>query len=66
MNADEDFEKTDIIYPNLESESFSVYHNKNHKWYFLSGMMPDEVILLKQADTKSGVASCKAGCTFKC
>lgn len=59
VNADTDLEKTDIVYPNLESESFSVYHNKMHKWYFLSKMMPSEVILLKQADTKSGTASCK-------
>ena len=63
VNANEDLEKTDIIYPNLESESFSVYHNQKHKWYFLSKMMPNEVILLKQADTKSGTASCKAACT---
>ena len=59
VNANTDFEKTDIIYPNLESESFSVYRNEMHKWYFLSKMMPNEVILLKQADTKSGAASCK-------
>lgn len=65
VNADEDLEKTDIIYPNLESERFSVYHNEMHKWYFLSRMMPSEVILLKQADTKSGTASCKAACAIK-
>ena len=59
VKPDEDFEETDIVYPNLESESFSVYHNKMHKWYFLSRMMPDEVILLKQADTKSELASCR-------
>ena len=62
VNADDDFEKTDIIYPNLQSESFSVYHNEMHKWYFLSKMMPGEVILLKQADTESGIASCEAAC----
>lgn len=59
MNSDEDLEKTDIIYPNLESESLSVYYNEMHKWYFLSKMMPNEVILLKQADTESRKASCK-------
>lgn len=64
MNADNDFEETDIIYPHFVSESFSVYHNTMHKWYFLSRMMPEEVILLKQADTRSGKASCKAGCAF--
>ena len=62
VNADEDFEETDLIYPNLESENFSVYHNKLHKWHFLSKMMPNEVILLKQADTKSGTASCRTSC----
>ena len=62
MNPDEDFEETDIIYPSLESENFSVYYNEMHKWYFLSRMMPDEVILLKQADTKSETASCRTTC----
>lgn len=62
IDADTDFEKTDIIYPNLESESFSVYQNEMHRWYFLSKMMPSEVILLKQADTKSGTASCEVTC----
>lgn len=64
VNAAEDLETTDLINPNLVSESFSVYHNAMHKWYFLSRMMPDEVILLKQADTKSGTARCKAACAI--
>lgn len=64
VNADADLERTDIVYPNIKSESFSVYHNPTHKWYFMSKMMPNEVVLLKQADTKSGTASCKAACAI--
>lgn len=39
------------------SEAWEVKANpKSHKWYYAAGMTPDEALLIKQFDSKQGVA----------
>jgi hypothetical protein len=38
------------------SEAWEVRGNASHKWYFASNMAPDEALLIKQYDSKPGVA----------
>eukprot|EP01117_Protostelium_nocturnum_P000179 TRINITY_DN10251_c0_g1_i1.p1 TRINITY_DN10251_c0_g1~~TRINITY_DN10251_c0_g1_i1.p1 ORF type:complete len:291 (-),score=72.42 TRINITY_DN10251_c0_g1_i1:18-890(-) len=45
-----DLKETDLIYPNRKGETFSVEYNENQKWYYLSKMNTDEVVLLKCFD----------------
>lgn len=33
-------------------ENTQVHHSDEQKWYFLSGQMPDELILFKNADSE--------------
>lgn len=49
-----DLEPADILYPDLATENFQVYHNKRHRWYYLSDHMPDEIIVFRQASTFPG------------
>jgi hypothetical protein len=46
-----DFEKDLIaqrlIYKDMEGEIFGVKHNPNHRWKYVSGMKPDEYVLIK-------------------
>ncbi|KAI0923396.1 hypothetical protein AcV5_008958 [Taiwanofungus camphoratus] len=41
-----------LIYPHREGSTFSVRYNPNHKWYYLSGQTPDEVLLIKCYDSE--------------
>ncbi|KAF8901860.1 hypothetical protein CPB84DRAFT_1824491 [Gymnopilus junonius] len=39
------------IYPHHEGETLGVKYNPNHKWKYLSGMTPDELVLIKCFDS---------------
>ena len=36
-----------LIYPDREGETLGVKYNKNHKWKYLHGMTPEEIVLIK-------------------
>ena len=38
---------TALIFPDREAETLVVKYNPNHKWKYLRGMTPDEIILIK-------------------
>ncbi|KDR70135.1 hypothetical protein GALMADRAFT_144817 [Galerina marginata CBS 339.88] len=40
-----------LIYPDREGEIMGVQHNDNHRWKYLHGMTPDEIVLLKCFDS---------------
>lgn len=41
---------SDIIYPDYTGETFAVRPNENHKWYYRSEMMPDDVSLIRSVN----------------
>ncbi|KAH9941899.1 uncharacterized protein BXZ73DRAFT_41715 [Epithele typhae] len=43
---------TTLKYPDRDGETFSVKFNPNHRWKYLRGMTPDEVVLIKCYDSK--------------
>ncbi|PPQ70940.1 hypothetical protein CVT25_013289 [Psilocybe cyanescens] len=54
-----------LIYPDREGETLGVKYNPNHKWKYLRGMTPEEVVLIKWyvsttwlRDNFFGVADC--------
>lgn len=49
--APADLVATDLLYPNHKGETYSVTYNPAHRWYYWSGMQPDEVLLLKCYDS---------------
>lgn len=42
-----------LIYPNRNGETFSVKYNPGHRWYYRSGLAPDQVLLIKCFDSKT-------------
>ena len=54
VQKDIDLESADLLYPNLATENFQVYHRSEHKWYYLSNQTPGELIVFKQADSLIG------------
>jgi hypothetical protein len=38
------------------SEAWEVKANKKHEWYYAANMKPDEALLIKQFDSKQGIA----------
>ena len=46
-----DLVATDLVYPEYRGEVYSITPNPRHRWYYLSAMQPDEVLLIKCFDT---------------
>jgi len=40
-----------LVYPDREGETMGVKSNENHKWKYLYGMTPDEIVLIKCFDS---------------
>jgi hypothetical protein len=36
-----------LIYPDRKGETFQVTENPNHKWKYVSGLRPDEYVMIK-------------------
>lgn len=49
---DSDLVGVELIYPNRRGETYTVRHNPSHRWYYKSGLSPDEVLLIKCFDSK--------------
>ena len=48
---------TDLIYRDRIGETYAVKYNPAHRWLYISGMLPDEALLLKCYDSRrDGVA----------
>ncbi|KAI8939274.1 hypothetical protein NX059_005100 [Plenodomus lindquistii] len=43
---------TELIYPNRKGETYAVKHDPAHRWFYKSGLTPDEVLLIKCFDSK--------------
>ena len=56
VNPDKDLIVNRLIYPHFEGETYSVKHNPEHKWYFLSDQTPEEVLLIKCFDSETDKA----------
>jgi hypothetical protein len=47
VNWDKDLIPTSLIYADREGETFSVAENANQRWKYVSGLRPDEYVLIK-------------------
>ncbi|ESK87703.1 hypothetical protein Moror_1855 [Moniliophthora roreri MCA 2997] len=45
VNLKEDLVPVDLVYPDRVGETFNVKYNPEHKWKYLQGITPEEVIL---------------------
>ncbi|MBN9516092.1 MAG: methyltransferase [Alphaproteobacteria bacterium] len=51
----DDLVPSDLVYPHRIGETYSVKYNPTHRWYYVPQMQTDEALLLKCADTSTGV-----------
>ncbi|EXJ64198.1 hypothetical protein A1O7_00534 [Cladophialophora yegresii CBS 114405] len=49
---DSDLIGVGLIYPDRKGETYTVRPNHQHKWYYLYGQTPEEVLLIKCFDSK--------------
>jgi hypothetical protein len=47
------FGEDDLKVPRHSGQIYSVRHNPTHRWFYVSGMRPDEVLLLKCYDSRA-------------
>lgn len=59
VDTNHDLIAADVVYPHYVGESFNVFHNGSHRWYYLSDQMPEEVLIFKSFDSLPGVAEGK-------
>jgi hypothetical protein len=50
--AEEDLIPVPLILPNREGATLSVLYSPNHRWCYKRGLTPEEVILIKNYDSK--------------
>lgn len=50
--SDDGLVVVELIYPNRRGETLSVKHDVGHRWYYKSGLTPEEVLLIKCFDSK--------------
>lgn len=52
-----DLVATDLIYRDRIGETYGVKYNRGHRWFYVSGMRPNEVLLFKGYDSsRDGIA----------
>ena len=47
VTPDKDLFTVKLIFPERVGETFGVNYNPDHKWKYLRGMTPDEIVLIK-------------------
>ncbi|KAK1226891.1 hypothetical protein PQX77_010107 [Marasmius sp. AFHP31] len=51
VNWEKDLVPSDLKYPDRVGETFAVRHNPDHKWKYVRGLAPEELILIKCYDS---------------
>lgn len=51
VNSERDLEASDNIYVHVVRETYNVYFHPDHRWYYLAGQKPDEIMVFKSLDS---------------
>ncbi|KAK1223372.1 hypothetical protein PQX77_013771 [Marasmius sp. AFHP31] len=51
VNWEKDLVPTDLKFPERDGQTFSVKYNPEHKWKYVRGLTPEEIILIKCYDS---------------
>ncbi|KAF8900852.1 hypothetical protein CPB84DRAFT_1008657 [Gymnopilus junonius] len=51
VNPEKDVFSVAFIYPDREGETLGMKYNPNHKWKYVSGLTPEEFVLIKCSDS---------------
>ncbi|KEY64149.1 hypothetical protein S7711_03443 [Stachybotrys chartarum IBT 7711] len=64
VDRDADLFAVDEVFPNVANEVYQVYHNPNHKWYYVPDQLESEVVIFNAYDSKKGQANAVPHCSF--
>ncbi|KAL8305074.1 hypothetical protein RB598_003022 [Gaeumannomyces tritici] len=64
IEPDVDLASADLLYPDLATENYQVYHRDTYDWYYLDGQTASEAIVFLQADSKDGAIAGVPHCSF--
>ncbi|KAI0593546.1 hypothetical protein F4775DRAFT_607624 [Biscogniauxia sp. FL1348] len=65
VNKDADLVPTDNVWSYSVSETYNVFHNPGHIWYYVSNQTPEDVLLFKGFDNAEGVSTFCPHAAFK-
>jgi hypothetical protein len=63
-----DYDSHDNVYADVVRENVMVFHNPRQRWHYLSGQMPSEILLFRQADSEGRTRKTTqiTNCTVQC
>jgi len=53
---DDDLVAYDYVLPNFDSESYLAKFNPNHRWYYKSDQTENDLLIIMNCDSKSGIS----------
>jgi hypothetical protein len=62
VDATSDLVPTDNVYADYVSETYNVFYNSHHSWYYCSDQANHEALIFKGFDNAQGAVSC--GCFY--
>lgn len=64
VNRDTDLLAVDEVFPKVANEVFQVFHNPNHKWYYVPDQLDSEVTIFNAFDAEKGQSLAVPHCSF--
>lgn len=64
MDQDKDLFAVDEVFPNVANEVYQVYHNPDHRWYYVADQLESEVVVFNAYDSKNGQTNAVPHCSF--
>jgi len=47
-----DLVPSDNVYTHTAAETYNIYHNPDHRWYYMDAMQPNETLVFKSFDSR--------------
>lgn len=64
VDAQHDLFKVDEVFPTVANEVFQVYHNPNHRWFYVPDQLDSEVSIFNAYDSEKGQQLAVPHCSF--
>ena len=64
LDPEKDLFAVDEVFPTVANEVYQVYHNPNHKWYYVPDQLDSEVVIFNAFDFEKGQENAVPHCSF--
>ena len=59
-----DFFTVDEVFPTVANEVYQIFHNPNHKWYYVPDQLASEIAIFQAYDSERGQELAVPHCSF--